>query len=300
MSQAKNWCFTLNNPTEVDVSLLSRLPLVADFKYCVYQEEQGEQGTRHFQGYVQFSKKKRLSQVKRAISERIHVEVARGTAEENRNYCTKESTRVVGTEPVEIGTIEYQGKRNDIAEFTEAMKSEILSDEQIVDRFPAILAKYPRYVEKLRGIERRRAIRISSLVARVGWQTSLESVLSAEPHNRAVIWYCDEIGNAGKSYFARHYVGRRKYIITGGKHQDIYYGYNYEEVVFFDLARTREDSVPYEVIENFKNGYFLSTKYEVRAVTFNIPHVVVFANFEPDRTKLSHDRWDVHLIHSLL
>lgn len=87
-----------------------------------------------------------------------------------------------------------------------------------------------------------------------------------------------------------------KYVINGGKAADIYYAYFYEKVVFFDLARQKEDIVAYDVMENFKNGYFLSTKYQVRRVKFNIPHVVVFSNFRPDMTKLSEDRWDIRVI----
>ena len=63
--------------------------------------------------------------------------------------------------------------------------------------------------------------------------------------------------------------------------------------MFFDLARSVQERVPYEVMENFKNGGFLNTKYESKWVKFKIPHVVVFANFLPDRLKLSEDRWNI-------
>lgn len=82
-------------------------------------------------------------------------------------------------------------------------------------------------------------------------------------------------------------------MVTGGKNQDIYYAYNYEQVVIFDLPRAKEEYVPYDVMESFKNGYFLSTKYECKPVRFNPPHVIIFANFHPDMTKLSYDRWEI-------
>ena len=33
-----------------------------------------------------------------------------------------------------------------------------------------------------------------------------------------------------------------------------------------------------------------------KRVKFSIPHVIVFSNFYPDKTKLSIDRWDIHKI----
>jgi hypothetical protein len=106
----------------------------------------------------------------------------------------------------------------------------------------------------------------------------------------------DIIGNSGKSHFATHYHAKTSYYITGGKAADIFYGYQYEEVVFFDLARMKQEYVQYDVMENFKNGQFYSTKYECKVVKFAVPHVVVFANFQPDRLMLSVDRWDIRVI----
>lgn len=37
----------------------------------------------------------------------------------------------------------------------------------------------------------------------------------------------------------------------------------------------------------------VSTKYESTTFFFNKPIVLVFANFKPDRSKLSSDRWNV-------
>lgn len=46
-SNAVNWCFTINNPEG-----LLDFDTLPPHKYCVYQEEIGENGTLHFQGYV--------------------------------------------------------------------------------------------------------------------------------------------------------------------------------------------------------------------------------------------------------
>lgn len=61
--------------------------------------------------------------------------------------------------------------------------------------------------------------------------------------------------------------------------------------IIIDLSRSMEDHVPYEAIEDIKNGIFFSGKYESKMIVRNNPIVIIFANFEPDTSKLSKDRW---------
>lgn len=153
-------------------------------------------------------------------------------------------------------------------------------------------ALYPRFVHSyIRAVEESR-VRTDILEPRDGWQKTLFDNLNQTPDNRSIIWIYDAQGNKGKSYFARNYPGRN-YYVTGGKASDIFYGYEYEPIVFFDLARMKQDIVQYDVMEAFKNGQFYSTKYESKLVKFNVPHVVVFANFYPATNMLSADRWDI-------
>jgi hypothetical protein len=59
------------------------------------------------------------------------------------------------------------------------------------------------------------------------------------------------------------------------------------------LSRTQADKIDhiYSLMESFKNGRIFSPKYESISKTFKPCHVVVFANFIPDHSKLSQDRW---------
>lgn len=109
-----------------------------------------------------------------------------------------------------------------------------------------------------------------------------------------MLWYVDEQGNSGKSWLAKWLEVRlNAFIITGGRYQDVAYLYNYEELVVFDFARDQEERFPYKLIEDFKNGRVLSMKYEPVKKMFPSAKVIVFTNWQPDRTKLSPDRWDV-------
>jgi len=298
MSAAKHWCFTLNNPTPAQKMFLTMYDSENfredyDVKYVIYQVEQGENGTPHIQGYIQFVRKKRMTTVKASISPQAHVEIARGTAEQNRDYCTKEEGRLEG--PFEYGEFTPgQGTRNDVADFVRRVCTRIPSESELLTEYSSIVAKYPRFVSRV--INFYSTPRPVPFVPRPGWQVDLSILLHGEPDERRVYWYHEPIGNYGKSYFARNFVdgfGTRGYLITGGRHGDIYFAYKKERIVFFDWARDNADSFPYSVVENFKNGYFLNTKYESQPCRFQTPHVVVFANFPPDRSKLSNDRWQI-------
>ena len=88
------------------------------------------------------------------------------------------------------------------------------------------------------------------------------------------------------------------FIVSGGKVADIAHVYNEEPIVIFDLPRTMADHCDhiYSMIEKFKDGCIFSVKYESRTKVFDVPHVIVFANFEPDLSKLSNDRCQVSSI----
>lgn len=121
-----NWCFTLYPDPEAKEPEQTLPHYDSDaMRYMVYQPEIcPDTGRFHYQGFVILKIKTTLNNVKRLLrSNRIHVQRCNGTAEQNREYCTKEQSRAPGTVPTEHGTWIEQGKRNDIAAATEAIRS---------------------------------------------------------------------------------------------------------------------------------------------------------------------------------
>lgn len=100
-----NWCFTLNNPDDLQA------PRRLDASFCVWQLERGSNGTPHLQGYAIFTKSVRLSALKKKLPS-AHFEPKRGSTDQAIAYCRKESTRVDG--PWEYGKRPKQGKRSDL------------------------------------------------------------------------------------------------------------------------------------------------------------------------------------------
>lgn len=87
-----SWCFTLNNPTDAELSGLRGLG--SDNKSCKYLvigNEQGESGTPHVQGFVVFKRRNRLDTVKLLLgNNRTHLEPMRGTHKQASDYCKKD------------------------------------------------------------------------------------------------------------------------------------------------------------------------------------------------------------------
>ena len=122
-------------------------------------------------------------------------------------------------------------------------------------------------------------------------------MLALEPHPRRVDWVYDPIGGTGKTHLAKHLVTTQNAFYTnGGKSTDVFYAYQGQRVVIFDFVRESEGFVNYGAIEAIKNGLMSSNKYESQLKVFPIPHLLVFANFQPAPGKLSADRINVIMI----
>lgn len=91
-SAAKHWCFTLNNYTDEEFHALQALGTekAYDIAYLVFGKEMGQEATPHLQGFVSFTKRKRLTQVKPIISNRAHLEPAGGSPRQASEYCKKD------------------------------------------------------------------------------------------------------------------------------------------------------------------------------------------------------------------
>lgn len=102
-TKARNWTFTLNNPTQEEREFFNNFRLGDHFVYLIYQEEKGENGTVHFQGYVELRQNLAKRWLTIHFNPRAYYDVRRGTQEEAIAYCKKEDTRVEGGQSGEFG-----------------------------------------------------------------------------------------------------------------------------------------------------------------------------------------------------
>ena len=159
--------------------------------------------------------------------------------------------------------------------------------------------RYKLKQEQLSHIERKEE---SRHIVWKPWQQELLTELETSPDPRKIIWYYDEVGNTGKTYFAKWQrdLNKSTALLQSGKAKDIYHILSKKEeeirTVLMDCTRSAEYEVDYNAIEAIKNGCFQSTKYDSRFVNMPSPHFVVFANFKPDIKRLSEDRWDIRIL----
>jgi len=147
-SMAKQQVFTINNPQLSPDEFLSKFEGLA--QYVVFQEEKApETGTIHYQGYVEFKKKKRYSWCSKHLA-KGHWEARskNSTREAARDYCKKRDTRTRG--PWELGQWldQGQGKRTDIDRVVELAKKGH-SYHEIARQEPKTALRYPKGVQLL-------------------------------------------------------------------------------------------------------------------------------------------------------
>lgn len=130
------------------------------------------------------------------------------------------------------------------------------------------------------------------------WQIDIIKIIEQEPDDRKIYWYWEEKGCAGKTTFSKYLSSKYEAIPLEGKKNDILYcAAEFEsEIYIWDLERSMESYVSYGALEKIKNGYYMCSKYESKPIIRNPPHVIVFANFAPDESKLSRDRWEIRNI----
>lgn len=134
------------------------------------------------------------------------------------------------------------------------------------------------------------------------WQKDIVKVINGEPDDRQVMWYWSHKGKIGKTAFGKwlcHYKGA---YCLNGKGSDVRNGIveywkaegDTPELIVYPIPRCHgSEYVSYEALENIKDMFFYSGKYEGGMVIGNSPHLIVFANSPPHEEKLSEDRWKI-------
>jgi len=183
-------------------------------KYAVWQYEIGEEkGTPHYQGYVVLAKPARITWLFSNMPTGIHWLIRKGTHEEARDYAKKSDTRADG--PWEFGEEPKQGKRSDLAEVAEYIKTHTM--KEVAETYPGVYIQYNRGLTSYRNV-------IKFTERQVG-----------DEHKTKLVVYWGVHGS-GKSHLAKtlypnHYALMRPRTKDGGCWWD---GYEQQDYVFID------------------------------------------------------------------
>ena len=223
MARSRNWVFTLNNYADGDRARIGE-SLATQATYVCYQPERGAEGTPHLQGLAVFANPRAMAGVKRLISERVHLEVMRGTFAEAHAYCCKDDTRDAGagfgfTEHGTKPDLPGQGARSDL----ESIGKRLREGATLADIAEAHPSDFIRYHAGIRA---------------------LQAVVQSKPRVRGpdnlyvaprVLWYYGPPGR-GKTEAVFEEIGDQPYFMKapGTRWFDGYYG---QKIVVFDDYR---------------------------------------------------------------
>lgn len=297
--RVRNCCFTsykteLNIATQEEDQEGQLFPLV---KYYIYQREIcPETKKEHWQGYIEFLKPQYLNRIKEIIGdETAHIEKRKGTQKQAIEYCKKSRTSIINTIH-EFGDPGAQGQRNDLKALYDDIKNGNTLNE-IVDKYPTQFIRYSKGIEKTKNIiDEKKDIENLNEFKELKLNKFQQEILTALElqNNRQVLWICDKDGGKGKTWLSKYLiVTRNGFRCCNGKNADIAYAYHCEPYFIMDLSRSMEEHVNYDIIEQVKNGMIFSPKYESKTKIFKPPKILILANFMPDQTKLSQDRWQI-------
>ncbi len=253
LNQAKRWCFTLNN---YEVEQCDQLVINFEMKSYnyVFEEEVGDQGTPHLQGYVECPSRTRPSAFGLPFRWSLaNWRVAKGSRMDNWNYCTKEGTGI------RTNMRDLIGAENPFKKIT--FDELFLGQRYLCDQYRepenALFGRQVHVYVDVCG----------------GWGKTITTKYMIDQMNAIVV--------AGKTADAAYAIAKRI-----ENEEPI-------PIVVFDIPRGGKRVINWHAVEKIKDGCLFATKYESGMLRFNSPHVVVFTNEWPDLTRLSADRWVV-------
>lgn len=152
----------------------------------------------------------------------------------------------------------------------------------------------------LKGVEIEKGLKLLKYENMYEWQKKIVDECSEEcTDDRTINWIWEREGCVGKTQLCKYMAVRMNAMIVKGNPDSVGSRIILEKrrptICILNLPRSKEGWCisQYETLESVKDGLICSSKYEGGQVIFDSPHVYVFANWPPDESKLSSDRWNV-------
>ena len=297
-TRARAFCFTLHDYTEEDKTRIKAIVceyLIMGYEMTHPSQDDLSNGVLprpHIQGYVHFASPKDFNTVKSMLGNKAHIERANGSAQQNREYCSKEG------DFFEQGTLPSQGKRKDLEECRDAIKNGLRGKLELIEQYPSIVARYPQFIEECIDVYSSKPP--APVITLKPWQADIVEMLKDAPHDRKIIFVVDHLGGAGKTTFSKYLCStlEKVQILRPGKIADMAYELNRDtRIVIVDVPRSQMEFLQYQFLEYCKDAIVPCNKYRSCSKVFPLPlHVLVLCNEQPDTTKLSQDRFFIMTI----
>ena len=263
---SRRWCFTINNPSAQDTNKL--VSLRQHSSYLVYQKEQGADETPHYQGYVEFTNRKKGTTVKNLISQRCHLEVARGTPKQASEYCKKEQSRIEG--PWEYGNL---------TEITQGTRTDLIAIKEAIDQGKSLTKVAEDHFSDFVRYEK-------------GFRTYINMTDSPREVKTEVVVLTGFTGS-GKSYLA-NYGFPTPYVVPEATSSQFFDGYDPREnqtVILDDF----NGNIKFHTMLKLMDAYPYRVNTKGGMVNWKPKYLVITSNKEPDqwylKKSLDSDLW---------
>lgn len=248
-AQARAFCWTWNNPTDepdYDAKTMNYMVFVL--------QEAPKTGTPHYQGYTQYREPQYLHELKRKLKR--HVEIARGTWQDNKTYICDDAKRSNRSDPYEYGTPEdieppkRQGQRTDL----EAVKKDVdegASELTLYKKHANTMARYPKFAERYRQLVE------MGEPKEITWPVMLPwcMIEKPDPANKKRNWWIWGPPDVGKTYEVQKALEGTKTFMAGPEPKHRFEGWNGEALIVYD------DVMPeLEELLSATNVWLLSTE----------------------------------------
>jgi len=137
------------------------------------------------------------------------------------------------------------------------------------------------------------------------WEKDIIELLNSEPDKRSLHWFWEPDGCKGKTTFQKYlFTHYEECVVLSGKGADMKNGIveylntnkKLPKIVLVNIPKSSLGFVSYTGLEEIKDMFFFSGKYEGGMVCGACPHMLIFANEEPNYKKMSLDRFIVKQI----
>jgi len=209
-------------------------------KYCVFGKEVcPTTGRRHLQGYISWTNAQSLSAFSKRYG-KCHIEPARGTASENRVYCTKSG------DFEEFGEMPSQGRRTDWIKVRDELKT-----KPVVD----VLEEAPHLMVNIRALREYKNMLLKPLHREVNVVVLIGTAGTGK--TRYAYEKYPDIYSKPRGDWWDGYSGQKEILL------DDYYGY----LPYCELLRVL-DRYPYQVPVK---GGFVQAQWDTVVITSNKP-----------------------------
>lgn len=148
--QSYRWCFTYNFDQSLDPKSKEPTYDSSKVQYLIYQLEKcPTTGRLHWQGYAEFLTKRTIKGAQEILGiPGAHMAVARGTAKDNNDYCSKDRTKIEGTFKEFGKAAPGQGYRADLAKVQEQIIGGNYNPRELIATNLGLYAQYGRRFEE--------------------------------------------------------------------------------------------------------------------------------------------------------